>query len=375
MRLERLVARGFRNLRDLDLPIPAGGVALLGANGQGKTNFLEAAYYPVLFRSLRSATDAEIARFGGSGFHVTAQVDALAGTRTIAATWTAGQKRKRLALDGIEVPRVTDAVGGWLAVAFLPGDVSLAAGGAGERRQYLDRMLSLASREYLRSLARFRNALAQRNSALRMGRPELARAFDAPLATAGALIVRERAAWAGEQGTRFGAELEALGETLGGSLRYRGHTELADPAAWEAALDAAAARDLARRMTTVGPHRDDLVLTIGGRELRAFGSTGQQRSAALALKLLELETLARARGEEPALILDDAFAELDRGRQERLAARLFATAARQLFVTAPRRDELPPDIGLETWTVDAGTLTAEDQRPVTIDQRPAASDQ
>ncbi|HEU4830434.1 MAG TPA: DNA replication and repair protein RecF [Gemmatimonadales bacterium] len=355
MRLERLVARGFRNLADLDLPIPAAGVALLGANGQGKTNFLEAVYYPVLFRSLRNAADRELAQFGGSGFHVTAQVEARNGRRTVAATWTPELRRKRLALDGVDVPRVSDAVGAWLAVAFQPGDVALASGGAGERRQYLDRMLSLASRDYLRSLARYRAAVAQRNSALRLGRLDLARAFDGPMAEAGAHVISARMAWVEGPGARFGSELRGLGEPLEGALRYRGKPELANADAWIALLDATAQRDLGRRMTTVGPHRDDLVAEIGGRELRAFGSTGQQRTAALALKLLELDTLAAAREDEPALLLDDAFAELDRGRQERLAARLFS-GTRQVFVTAPRMDELPPGMEVEVWGVGAGVV-------------------
>lgn len=358
MRLERLVARGFRNLADLELSIPTAGVALLGANGQGKTNFLEAVYYPVLFRSLRNAADRELARFGGTGFHVSADVEARNGRRTVSATWRPELRRKQLALDGMEVPRVSDAVGGWLAVAFLPGDVALASGGAGERRQYLDRMLSLASRDYLRALARYRAAVAQRNSALRLGRLDLARAFDGPMAEAGAHVIAARLAWVEGPGARFALELSGLGEPLEGALRYRGKTELAHAAAWVELLDASAQRDLARRMTTVGPHRDDLVAEIGGRELRAFGSTGQQRTAALALKLLELDTLAAAREDEPALLLDDAFAELDRARQERLAARLF-TGSRQVFVTAPRMDELPPGMQVEMWTVKEGCVIRE----------------
>ncbi|HEX6643404.1 MAG TPA: DNA replication and repair protein RecF [Gemmatimonadales bacterium] len=355
MRLERLVARGFRNLADIDLPVPADGVALLGANGQGKTNFLEAVYYPVLFRSLRGAPDREIAQFGGGGFHVAVEAVARAGRRTVAATWQPGTRRKRLGLDGVEVPRASDAVGGWVAVAFLPGDVALASGGAGERRQYLDRMLSLASRDYLRALARYRAALVQRNSALRLGRSDLARAFDAPLADAGAVVVAHRLSWLEGRGTRFAEELAGLGEPMSGSLRYRGRSELADREAWVPLLDSTAQRDLARRTTTAGPHRDDIVAEIGGHELRAYGSTGQQRTAALALKLLELDTLAAAREDEPALLLDDAFAELDRGRQERLAERLF-TAERQVFVTAPRMDELPRGLGIEVWMVEGGAI-------------------
>ena len=356
MRLRHLVARGFRNLEALDRDVPEEGVVLLGANGQGKTNLLEAVYYPVLFRSLRGAADQEVACFGGSGFHVGAWIESGGEPRQLGATWQPGARRKRIGVDGAETGRLTDAIGTWVAVAFLPGDVRLAGGSAGERRHFLDRMLSLADREYLRALVAYRSALAQRNAALRLGRTDLAGAFDRPLAEAGALVTRARMAWAAGAARLFGDELVALGERGTGSLRYHGRPELADSGAWAEALDAARSRDAARRLTTVGPHRDDVVLEIGGRELRTFGSTGQQRSAAIALKLIELDTLATARGEEPALLLDDVFAELDAGRQERLAQRLIRPAQRQVFLTAPRTDELPDAVGLPVWRMCEGRI-------------------
>lgn len=358
MRLDRLVVRGFRNLRDHEFGIPARGAILLGGNAQGKTNLLEAIGYPVLFRSLRGAPDAEVASFGGDGFRVEAAFHDGRAQRTIGATYLAGPRQKALTLDGAEVRRLTDAVGVWLAVAFLPRDVALAAGAAAERRQYLDRLLSLASRTYLRALTRYRAALAQRNAALRQGRAEVARAFDAPLAESGAIVVARRQAWSAEAAGWFAAEFAILGEDSPTRLSYRGKAILADASEWPHALDAAHDRDLARRMTTLGPHRDDLVLEIGGRPLREFGSTGQQRSAAVALKLLELSSLERARGVSPALLLDDVFAELDTRRQQRLAARLLDGESRQVIVTAPRQDELPGALDLPVWTVRAGVATA-----------------
>ena len=357
MRLERLVVRGFRNLDTLDRAVPSEGAALLGRNGQGKTNLLEAIYYPVLFRSLRGGADAEVAAFGGVGFHVAASVTVDGSPLEIAATYQNAGKRKRIAVDGVDTPRLADAVGRWTAVAFLPGDVGLASGPAAERRQYLDRMLSLADRGYLSALTRYRAALAQRNSALRQGRAELVEAFDAPLATAGAVVVAGRLRWLERAEPRFAAELAALGESGRGTLRYHGPAALAEPAEWRPALDHARARDLGRGLTTVGPHRDDIVLEVEGKELRAFGSTGQHRSAAIALKLVELDTLAEARGIQPALLLDDVFAELDGERQRRLAARLVQPDVRQVFITAPRPDELPEVVHLPRWTVDAGKVS------------------
>ncbi len=356
MRLERLIARGFRNLDDLDRELPPNGVALLGSNGQGKTNLLEALYYPVLFRSLRGAPDLEVARFGGPGFHVEARVAGPHGG-TVAATFTLAGRKKRISVRGEEIGRLADAIGTWLAVAFLPVDVGLAGGPAAERRGFLDRLLALADRRYYAALARYRAALVQRNAALRQERPELARAFDGVLAEAGAIVVTSRLAWVDRVTGSFAAELEGLGESEAVCLRYQGRAELADAQAWGPALELAAARDRARGATTVGPHRDDLVLELGGRPLRSVGSTGQQRTAAVALKLLELDTLAAARDTEPALLLDDVFSELDAERQQRLARRLASGPARQVFVTAPRSDELPAGIELETWRVESGRVS------------------
>jgi DNA replication and repair protein RecF len=361
VRLQRLVTRGYRNLVDLDWEPPPGGVAILGSNAQGKTNLLEAIYYPVLFRSFRGSPDQQVMR-EGPGFHVEAHIEG-ASARTVAATYFG--RKKRITVDGDDAGRLAEVVGTWLAVAFLPADLGLASGPAVQRRRYLDRLLSLAHRGYLRSLTRYRAALAQRNSALRQDRIEVAQAFAGVLATAGADLVRRRLDWVSGAADQFAGEFECLGEEGSATLEYRGRTDLAEPGAWEEALATALRDDRAGGMTTVGPHRDDLVLGIGGRRLRDYGSTGQQRSAAVALKLIEIAALREASGTEPALLLDDVFAELDRERQTRLALRLLGSEERQIFVTSPRPDELPPNLDLPVWTVEGGKVVASRESRIT----------
>ncbi len=357
MRAERIVARGFRNLADLDLSLPPDGAVFLGPNGQGKTNLLELLYYPVLFRSLRGARDIDVTRHGEAGFQLTLLLEEGRRPRELAAGFRVAGKQKRLTQDGTEPERLGDAIGHWLAVAFLPTDLRLVQGAAAERRQYLDRVLSLADRDYLRALSRYRAALAQRNTALRQHRTDLARAFDPALSAAGATLVQHRLAWTAGHAAAFTATCVALGEVVEVTLRYRGDESLSEPAGWTEALARSASRDAVLAATTVGPHRHDLELRLDGRLLREVGSTGQQRTAAIALKLCERETLAAASGMEPALLLDDVFAELDERRQARLAARLLAGGARQTFITSPREDELPDAFHLETLAVDEGRVT------------------
>jgi DNA replication and repair protein RecF len=357
VRLVGLTVRAFRNLEDQTLEFPPGGVVLVGPNGQGKTSLLEAIGYPVLMRSFRTTRDQELARFGEPGFHTGLQFERAGRPRTIAATVRPAERRKQLELDGESVARIVAVAGQWQAVVFAPDDVRLASGPAAGRRLFLDRTLALADAGYLSALLRYRSALRQRNAALRQGRFDVARAFEPPLAESGALIVARRRNWIAAMNPRFGALLAELGEPASDvSLAYHGDVELTDPAAWTSRLREAAPRDQARRLTTVGPHRDDLIIRLAGRGLRWFGSTGQHRSTAIGLKLLELETIREAAGSWPALLLDDVFAELDATRQGRLAGALFRDRSAQVFLTSPRLEELPGDLGLPVWRVQAGRV-------------------
>lgn len=339
MRLTTLVARDFRNLAALDLELPAEGMIILGENGHGKTNLFEAIYYLVLFRSFRGAKDRELVRFGADGFF-------LAGTtpqHRVTAGYAIAGRQKKVTVDGTQVARLGDAVGTLSAVAFAPADRAIVAGGPAARRRYLDIVLSLSEPGYLSALVAFRGALRQRNAALRRGRTDAAQAFDAALAGAAHRVSAARMAWVERWRERFREFCAALGEPAPmemAYLPYRG-TVYEDAAQLCRALAAALDRDLHRGMTTVGPHRDDLGIHLDGRQLRVYGSAGQQRTAAIALRLVEAASLKHALGSPPVALYDDVFAELDAGRQARLLGLIRDTLPGQALVAAPRESEVP----------------------------------
>jgi DNA replication and repair protein RecF len=367
--LRSLALRDFRNLARLDLAFPAPGVAIVGENGQGKTNLLEAIYYLHLLRSVRGARDVDVVRFGAPGFHITARADGGAN-HELAAGFERQGRRKRVKLDGAEPQRLSDALGALPCVLFSPADVELVAGAPAARRRYLDILLALSSRPYLAALQRYRHALAQRNAALRDAvRSGSARAeqriavWEAPLAEHGAVLWRERVRWAANAGARFAAMCASIGEQAPVGMRYATALEPASDerpdiaAALAAALEQKRALDVRRGLTHAGPHRDDLTLTLDGRELRAFGSAGQQRTAAIALRLLEAETLRERLGAAPILLLDDPFAELDVRRSARILDLLAEHGMGQTLLTVPRETDIPPALTqLARWSIASGVV-------------------
>ena len=201
--LRELRLRNFRNFRDVTLSIPPAGAAVIGDNGSGKTNLLEAIYYLEIFRSFRGATDEQLVRFGCDAFHVRGVFHDPSTGRDleIAAGYEAKSKTKVVRVDGVEQQRLSDAIGRVAAVIFSPADVDLVAGSPGERRRYLDILLSLSSRGYLEALQRYRHVLRQRNAVLRspQGDAAVAAAFEPALVDAGATLMTARHAWVDTQ--------------------------------------------------------------------------------------------------------------------------------------------------------------------------------
>ena len=365
-RLTALAIRDFRNLARIDLAPPPDGFALVGENGQGKTNLLEAIHYLQLLRSFRGARDVELVRFDTDGFHVSAEI-AHAAHCGVSVGFERASKRKRVLVDGNIPPRLTDALGAFPAVLFSPRDAETVAGAPGARRRFLDVMLALSSRPYLQALQRYRAALAQRSAAMRQPGVSGARqeqsvaVWEAPLAEHGAILWRARRDWTVASGARYAELCAAIGERGTAAMHYA--SGLGEPGEPQAALRDVLARnrstDIRRGLTQAGPHRDDLVLTLGGRDLRAFGSAGQQRTAAIALRLLESATRRAASGLEPVVLLDDPFAELDARRAARILELLGAEGSGQTVLAVPRADDIPEGLTrLARYHIAAGAVRA-----------------
>jgi DNA replication and repair protein RecF len=367
-RLQSIAVRDFRNLARVDVELPPEGLVVIGDNGQGKTNLLEAVYYLELFRSVRGARDQDLVRFGTTGFHIAASVET-EGVHDISVGFDRPARRKRVRVDGAEPDRLSDALGTLPAVMFAPGDVDLVAGAPSARRRYLDIMLALSSRRYLAALQRYRTALGHRNAALRdaarTGRQDdRVAVWESPLAEHGAVLWTERLAWVERHAERFAALCEAIGEVSAVAMRYASAVPRTDDltAALAHALEARRGVDLRRGLTHAGPHRDDLTLTIAGRDMRTFGSAGQHRTAAIALRMAEAETLSARRGGRPLILLDDPFAELDARRAGRIVDLLARAGLGQTVLAVPRESDIPAGLpSLERRRIRAGEVSPWDR--------------
>lgn len=362
VRLRHLAITDFRNIASARFEFPPDGIAVVGDNGQGKTNLLEAVGYFQLLRSIRGARDRDLVRFTADAFHVSADVDG--GPATSASVGVSRAGEKRVSLDGVVRDRLTDALGSVPSVCFAPADIALVGGGPAERRRLLDVVLALTDAAYLSALRSYRAALLRRNAALRARSSDAGavRAWEPALAAHAATLIRARHAWAEEFAPMFAALARAIGEPLPMDLSYASAFAPHPDVAHELAEALAASRDAdrARGATQAGPHRDDLALTLAGRSLKVTGSAGQHRTAAIALRLLEAATFRTRADRQPIVLLDDPFAELDR-RRAALVLSLIEDATDggpgQVILCVPRAEEIPDAFTrLERWRVDGGVF-------------------
>jgi len=360
MRLKHLALTYFRNYTRLEIDLPARISVFRGDNAQGKTNLLEAIYYLATTKSPLASSDRQLinwdadrevipyARLEGlftrSGEDHTIEMTLVEEPRSN-DRGGATAFRRQIRLDGVS-RRAFDTVGELRVVLFLPEDLCLATGSPGDRRRFLDITLCQMDRLYCRSLSRYNRVLRQRNALLRQvaaghaHSAELAY-WDEQLSGLGARLLSRRL-WATSELDRHAREIH-LGLTGGQErleLRYQSsvatksspresppeegeHPELSAGVAaggpglegqFLGALRAVRGEEMARAVTVVGPHRDDLRFLIDGRDATVFGSRGQQRTVVVALKLAEVELMTRQAGETPLLLLDDVVSELDRHR-------------------------------------------------------------
>ncbi|HEX8244413.1 MAG TPA: DNA replication/repair protein RecF [Longimicrobium sp.] len=373
MYLSRLHLRNWRNFSEQVVEIPPEGAAIIGDNGQGKTNLLEAVYYLEIFRSFRGAPDEQLVRFGEEVFRLEGALrDPAGGERVIAAAFERRRRKKKVTVNGAEPERLGDALGLVGAVIFSPSDVELVAGGPGERRRFFDIVLSLAEPGYLGALQRYRHALFQRNALLReKAASALVQAFDESLVLSGSRVIAARARWVAERAASFAEHYARVAGGQPGFVSFVPSIDLpeATPPAEDVArafrdqLARVAEREAARGMTLAGPHRDDLRFTTAGADgqaldLRTYGSGGQQRTAAIALRMVEAETIRETRGRESVILLDDVFAELDPGRSRRIIEWIDQAEGGQVILTSPKETDVQiHGGGLPRWTIREGVVT------------------
>ncbi len=356
MRLRRITLQHFRNIAFAELAFDGPRQFFTGANGQGKTNLLEAAGLVTALRSFRAGDSRLLIAHGQAEAAIACELEheRLGVTRVVIRLRADG---KEVACDGERVTRLGDYLGRFPTVVFSSQDLQLVRGAPAPRRRWLDLTLAAMDADYLVALQAYHRALAERNSLLKLGRPddELA-AFEPPLASAAAALAAKRAAGATELAAHLAtayAQLADGAETP--ALRHRPDLEAGDAVAWAAVFAKNRDRDRQWRATAAGPHRDDLELTLDGRAARDFGSEGQQRGLMLALRLAQAAFFRARSGVEPILLADDMLGELDPERRRRFWSAL--GGERQVIATGTR----PPDAEPGAWEmfqVAAGTFAA-----------------
>ncbi len=383
MHLTRLGLTDFRSYADLSLELGPGVSAFSGPNGEGKTNLVEAIGYLATLGSHRVATDAPLIRQGAERAVLRAAVTGASGSSLAEIEINPG-RANRVRLNRAPLPRPRDILGTVRTVLFAPEDLALVKGDPGERRRFLDELLVASAPRYAAVRADYDRVLRQRTALLKSagGKAHLrgpAResmtatldTWDVQLARTGGPLLAGRIRLVTALRPHVEAAYEAVsggqaGDNSGMSYRSSAlNTDdgFEDVAALETAqlettllkaLAEVRASELDRGVCLVGPHRDELELSIGGLPARGYASHGESWSLALALRLASF-TLLRQGHEDPVLILDDVFAELDAGRRDRLAG--LVAGAEQVLITAAVPADVPDVLAGVRYDVQAGVIS------------------
>ncbi|GEN07865.1 DNA replication and repair protein RecF [Myxococcus fulvus] len=378
MRLLALHVQDFRNLAQVSLTPSAHATIAVGQNGQGKTNLLEALYFLATLKPLRAGRLSELVRWGTQTARVSGRFLLKGAEREIAVE--VGGGTRQAFVDGKKAASLEEYFGGVSVVAFTPDDLEVVKGGPDSRRAFLDRAVFNRFPAYLRESREYARALKNRNRLLREGGavdPAYLDAYDETLAKAGARIYSRRRALMAELAPRAQATFASIGRTVDPAV-YGYHPAhlacdfaTADEAALASSLreslTARMRRDLDRGFTSVGPHSDDVSVTLGGRSARAYASQGQQRALVLGWKIAEIENLESCTGFLPLLMLDDVSSELDPERNAYLMDYLARSGAQVFLSTTDGSLVRGAAAGDTLWlSVHSGavTLREEDAPPV-----------
>lgn len=373
MFVARLELHQFRNYAEADLRLSPGVSIFHGANGQGKTNLVEAIEYLSRLGSHRVSTDAPLVQFGTDQAVVRAEVVAGADDprRLLLELEINPGRSNRARINRAGLPRVHDLLGALRSVVFSPEDLAVVKGDPAARRSFLDDLVISRWPRMLGVKQDYEKVVKQRNALLKSlltSRPSSDDEFtievwDAQLVSLGAELLAARLDTLAElRGPSQAAYAQIAPVNNQTQVTYRGGFELpTDPAELPAAFSAALAErrreEMARGLTLVGPHRDDIFLQIGELPARGYASHGESWSLALALRLGSFDLL-RADGIEAVLILDDVFAELDATRRQRLASA--ARDAEQVLVTAAVAGDVPAELSGARFEVQAGQIRQAD---------------
>ena len=332
---------------------------LVGENGHGKTNILEAVHFLKFGRSFRTTRDTDLICFEQPFCRFEIQSECADGSRETFAVTIERRGGKHIKIDGKEVPKLSELVGRYACVMFGPQDLGLVSGLPAERRKFMDMVGSMTDRGYLDELKGYKRVLMQRNAALRKG--DFQSAFGVwteDLLRRGCAMAERRGRLVGCLNDFMQPHAQRLDISWAVQITYESELDKGRPEEvtreqhFAAHLAAAEAEETRRRTTMVGPHRDDLRLVAAGRDLRRYGSQGQRRLAAILLRLTELSYLESTLEEPCVLLLDDVFSELDPATSGALKRDL--DGSRQIFVTSPDDVEWQGDV--RHFRVSNGTV-------------------
>lgn len=366
MQIEELRLKNFRNYRELTLNPHPGVNLFFGRNGSGKTNLLEAVHYCSLGRSHRISNDANAVKNGESFAFSSVSIQNMLGKREISVRFHPDEiQKKSILIDQKKITRFSDMMGCLRCVIFSPEDLGLIKEGPSLRRRYLDMMISQISKNYFIALQQYRIGMDQRNAVIRnlrtngSGNLKILSAFEETMAEPASVIIRERrriisllSDIATETYQRISDTEEVFRLTYHSSVKEESNIAETLCTLFRENRD----DDIRMGFTSVGPHRDDLILTLNKNQMKQFASQGQIRTAALSMKLSQMTILRNLSGEEPVLLLDDVMSELDRKRRTCLIGEI---SSFQTFITCADRDDVDCDKVNRVWQVSAEDGEAE----------------